>query len=89
MKVTRTRSADGRPLLKVLFLPDDPNPDKIPEIEVVYDVKQAGTTNLLCQASVTRKDTREAVFLTDEQQDAILEAATEHLANEDNGPSWG
>lgn len=89
MRIKQFKSAEGRDMLKVAFTPHDPEPDKVPVYEVVYELKQSGSTNLLDLVSATRQDTREAVSLTDEQRSAILEAAVEHLASQDDSPLWG
>ena len=88
MNIEQVKSADGRRLMKAKFVPHDPNPSKMPEYEVVFEVKQSGKVHLLSLVSATRDDTRENVFLTEEQRDAILEAVASHLADKDDSPMW-
>ena len=90
MIVKRETAADNRNLMKATFRPHSPDPDSsnTAEVEVIFELRGVGRTNLLHLISATRKDTREGVFLTDEQKDAILEAVTEKLADEDDSPMW-
>ena len=89
MKITRSTSTDERDLVRVIFMPHDPDPNRTAPVEVVYEVESAGGSNILNLISVTRQDTKETLTLTKQQRAAILFAISEFLNDEDDSPMWG
>jgi hypothetical protein len=90
--IVRTRldtSPEGQKLVKVTFTPHVPNPAQQADIEVVYEVMVVQSAMLdadpfaLVQLSATREDTREPYTLSREQREAVVEAATLAVAEED------
>ncbi len=89
MRFSKDQSTDGRPLMRVTFTPPHPDPARALDIEVVFEMRGSGPSYLFELVSSTRTDTREAVHLTVQQKESLLDALNEHLINEDDSPLWG
>ncbi len=92
---TLDTTTDGKKrLAKVIFTPQVPNPANQPDVEVVFEVRKVEAAHLdgepyavVGPLSCTRMDTRQPYVLSDEQQEAVIDAAIVRAAEED-GLSW-
>lgn len=89
-----TTTDGSKKLAKVIFTPQVPNPANQHDVEVVFQVKRVDSPLLdgtpyavIGPLSSTRMDTREPYVLSEEQQDAVIEAALIE-ASENDGFGW-
>ncbi len=89
------QSTNGKKhLAKVIFTPQVPDPANQPDVEVIFEVRKVEAAHLdgepyavVGPLSCTRMDTRQPYALSDEQQEAVIDAALVRTAEED-GLSW-